>query len=78
MEEYVKNIINKNYADEKSDFPVDSAKEIAEHFEKFMEWVHDTCIGYGSGWLLKPYTYDEKMFETSKELYSYWSTNINN
>jgi len=73
MKETILKIIRENKESHMSlqEGEIASAKEIAETFERFLSWLNEFCIGYGNGWLYKPHTADEKLFETHKDLFTY-------
>lgn len=53
------------------------AKEIAEMFERFMEWVREeVLLELDNGeWIWEVFRTEQKL-STGKELFSYWLTNV--
>lgn len=79
MEEQIFRIIEKNYNSETGIiYSPKASKEIAEHFEKFMEWaVRKEMLQYSGSAEEWQTTYCGN-FLNIKELYSYWLNNIDN
>lgn len=84
MKEQIFKIITDNHGTEIA-FSEDArktAKEIAEHFEKFITWTNQECPFWyeqvSNTWLELSVKDDIDKTYTLKELYSYWIKGINN
>lgn len=57
-----------------------AAKEIADHFREFVEWIGSQDIWFNDTdglWDYQLISYDGEMkHKTTEELYNYWQTNI--